>query len=338
MNASRELPRIAVIGTGGTISSLGVTSLDVMDYSEHGRKLAVQEVLARVPEAALVAEVLPVPFREVGSTAIGPADWFELRATIRRLAREQPGLAGFVILHGTATLEETAFFLNLTLDVKQAVVLVGAQRPISAVGSDAPMNLVAALRVAGAPAARGRGVLVVMNDEIHAARDVVKTSTYRVQTFRATPHGTLGSVEGDGVHFFRRADRPCAPDGPFTALPDAAVLPRVDIVYSYAGADGALIEAALRAGARGLVSAGLAPGIPARGERDALEAAVRGGVFVVQCSRAFSGRVVRRRYLQENGFIAGEDFSPQKARILLALALAQGNADLAAIRGYFAAL
>lgn len=335
MPDSRRLPRIAVIGCGGTISSLGVTSLDVMDYSEHGRKLAVQEVLARVPEAALVADALPVPFREVGSTAIGPADWLELRATIRRLAREQPDLAGFVVLHGTATLEETAFFLNLTLDVPQTVVLTGAQRPISAVGSDAPANLISALRVAGAPQSRGRGVLVVMNDEINAARDVVKTSMYRVQTFRATPHGTLGSVEGDGVHFYRRVDRPRAPDTPFTTLADDAVLPRVDIVLSYAGADGALIEAAMAAGARGLVSAGLAPGIPARGQRDALEAAVRAGVVVVQCSRAFSGRVVRRRYLQENGFVAGEDFSPQKARILLALALAQG-ADLATIRGYFA--
>jgi L-asparaginase len=118
------------------------------------------------------------------------------------------------------------------------------------------------------------------------------------------------------------------------ALPDTVALPRVDIIYSYAGADGALIEAAVRTGARGLVSAGLAPGIPARGERAGLEAAVREGVVVVQCSRAASGRVVRRRCIQENGFMAGEDISPQEARVLLALPLARG-ADLAAVRRHF---
>src|SRR5712692_230512 len=186
------LPRIAVIGTGGTISSLGASSLDVLDYPDFGQKLSSEELLDRFPETRLVAEPVPVTFRQVGSTAIGPADWLELRALIHRTAAVDPALAGFVIPHGTATLEETAFFLNLTLGVSQPVVLVGAQRPASALGSDAGMNLVNALRVAGSAEARGMGVLVVMNDEIHAARDVVKTSTYRVQTFRSLDYGALG--------------------------------------------------------------------------------------------------------------------------------------------------
>ena len=126
-----------------------------------------------------------------------------MRGLIHRIAREDPAIAGFVIPHGTATLEETAFFLNLTLGVSQPVVLVGAQRPASALGTDAGMNLVNALRVAGCPEARGKGVLVVMNDEIHPARDVVKTSTYRVQTFRSLDYGALGHVDGDGPHFYR---------------------------------------------------------------------------------------------------------------------------------------
>jgi L-asparaginase len=164
------LPRIAVIGTGGTISSLGASSLDVLDYPDFGQKLTCEALLERFPETRLVADPLPATFRQVGSTDIGPKDWREIRALIHRLAREEPAVAGFVIPHGTATLEETAFFLNLTLASTQPVVLVGAQRPASALGTDAGMNLVNALRIAGSTEARGKGVLVVLNDEIHAAR------------------------------------------------------------------------------------------------------------------------------------------------------------------------
>jgi L-asparaginase len=328
-----SLPRTAVIGTGGTISSLGATSLDVLDYPEFGHKLDAAALIDRFPETRLVADPLPVEFRQVGSTAIGPQDWIELRALIRRLARDEPALAGFVVLHGTATLEETAFFLNLTLDVAQPVVLVGAQRPASALGSDAGMNLVAALRVAGAPEARGLGVLAVLNDEIHAARDVVKTSTYRLQTFRSLDFGALGHVDGDGVHIYRTPARPHMPDTPFAGL-EIASLPRVDIVYSYAGADGALVEAAVAAGARGIVSAGFAPGTPAPLQREALERAARAGIVVVQTSRAASGRVAPRRRLIETGIVAGEDLSPQKARILLMLVLLT-TSEVAAIQQVF---
>src|SRR3982075_375887 len=253
------LPRIAVIGTGGTISSLGDGSLDVLDYPEFGQKLTCEALLDRFPETRLVADPVPITFRQVGSTAIGPADWLELRALIHRTAGEDPGLAGFVIPHGTATLEETAFFLNLTLGINRPVVLVGAQRPASALGSDAGMNLVNALRVAGCPEARGKGVLVVLNDEIHAARDVVKTSTYRVQTFRSFDFGALGHVDGDGPHFYRAPLKAHMPDTPFAGS-ELADLPRVDILYSYAGADGDLVRAAVAARARGLISAGLATG------------------------------------------------------------------------------
>jgi L-asparaginase len=326
-------PRIAVIGTGGTISSLGAISLDVLDYPEFGQKLDAAALIDRFPEARLVADAVPVTFRQVGSTAIAPQDWIELRALVHRLARDEPDLAGFVIPHGTATLEETAFFLNLTLGVAQPVILVGAQRPASALGTDAGMNLVAALRVAGAPQTKGMGVLAVLNDEIHAARDVVKTSTYRLQTFRSLDFGALGHVDGDGVHFYRAPTRPHMPDTPFSRIAITS-LPRVDIVYSYAGADGALVEAAIAAGARGLVSAGFAPGTPAPAQRDALEQAARSGIVVVQCSRAASGRVAPRRRLVETGLIAGEDLSPQKARILLMLML-MTTRDVAAIQQAF---
>ncbi len=330
------LPRVAVIGTGGTISSLGASSLDVLDYPDFGQKLSAAALIDRFPETRLVADPVPTTFRQVGSTDIGPKDWIELRALIHQTASDDPAIAGFVIPHGTATLEETGFFLNLTLRATQPVVLVGAQRPASALGTDAGMNLVNALRVAGSPEARGKGVLAVLNDEIHAARDVVKTSTYRVQTFRSLDFGALGHCDGDGVHFYRAPLQAHMPEGPFAALDLALPLPRVDIVYSYAGADGALVDAAVAAGARGLVSAGFAPGSPTPEQRTAFERAAKAGIVVVQCSRAFSGRVAPRRRLRESGIVAGEDFSPQKARILLMLALTT-TTEIAAIQELFQA-
>src|SRR3954462_6957679 len=327
------LPRIAVIGTGGTISSLGANSIDVLDYPDFGQKLTSEGLIERFPETRLVADPVPVTFRQVGSTAIGPADWVELRDTIHRIAREDSAIAGFVIPHGTATLEETAFFLNLTLGVAHPVVLVGAQRPASALGTDAGMNLVNALRVAGCAEARGMGVLGVMNDEIHPARDVVKTSTYRVQTFRSLDYGALGHVDGDGPHFYRAPLKSHMPDTPFAGR-EIGVLPRVDVIYSYAGADGDLVEAADHAGAQGLVSAGFAPGTPSPSQQAAFLAAAKSGIVVVQCSRAFTGRIAPRRRLRETGIVAGEDFSPQKARILLALMLTT-TADIGEIQTAF---
>jgi L-asparaginase len=317
-----DLPRLAVIGTGGTISSLGNGSLDVLDYPDFGQKLTSAALLDKFPETRLVAEPVPVTYKQVGSTALGPEDWLELRRMIHRIARDDPGIAGFVIPHGTATLEETGFFLNLTLGVSQPVVLVGAQRPASALGTDAGTNLVNALQVAGSAEARGKGVLVV------------KTSTYRVQTFRSFDFGALGHVDGDGVHFYRAPLKAHMPDTEFAAR-GLAALPRVDIVLSYGGADTALVDAAIGAGAKGIVSAGFAPGSPTPAQQDALVAAAKAGIVVVQCSRAASGRVAPRRRLRETGIVAGEDFSPQKARILLMLMLSTTR-DIGAIQAAFA--
>ena len=329
-----NLPRIAVLGTGGTISSLGAGSLDVLDYPDFGQKLTSEALLDKFPETRLVAEPVPYTYKQVGSTALGPEDWLELRRMIHQIARDDPSIAGFVIPHGTATLEETGFFLNLTLATPQPVVVVGAQRPASALGTDAGTNLVNALQVAGSDEARGKGVLVVLNNEIHPARDVVKTSTYRVQTFRSFDFGALGHVDGDGVHFYRAPLKAHMPDTEFAGR-DLGVLPRVDIVLSYAGADAALVDAAIAAGAQGIVSAGFAPGSPTPAQQDALIAAAKAGIVVVQCSRAASGRVAPRRRLKETGIVAGEDFSPQKARILLMLLLTTTR-DIGAIQAGFA--
>jgi len=328
-----ERPLIAAIGCGGTISSLGRDSTDVLDYPDFGTKLPIQEVLGRYPKISEVADVLPVPFRSVGSTAIGPPEWLELCAVIHGLAAERPELAGFVIPHGTATLEETAYFLHLAAKTDKTVVLVGAQRPASALGSDAGVNLFGAVRVALTPAARGLGVLVSLNDEIHSAREATKTSTYRLQTFRSPDFVLLGHIDGDGVQIYRRPSRRHAPDTDFD-VSGLASLPRVDIAYSYGGADGTVVDALVAAGARGIVSAGLAPGIPYPLERIALERARDAGVVIVQSSRAGSGRVALRRYLNEAGMVAADNLNPQKARILLMLALGQ-TPDIGEIRRMF---
>ena len=313
-------PRIALIGCGGTISSLASDPFDYVDYPETGHKLSASEVLERVPALSERAEIVPVAFRELGSSAIGPADWLRLAATIERAAAEDPSLRGFVILHGTATLEETAYFLNLVLKIEQTVVVVGAQRPLNTVGSDAAANAVAALRTAADPASQGRGVLVVLNDEIHAAREVSKGSTYRLHAFHSNEFGPIGVVDPDRNVFTRRPERPHTAATPFRVTEDT-VLPRVDVIYSCAGNDGSMVRAALAAGATGLVSAGFAPGIPSPGERAALREAAGQGVVVVQASRVGSGRVSRRQWLRRQGWVGADDLVPQKARILLALAL-----------------
>ena len=319
--AGTALPKVAVIGTGGTISSVGRDSLDLVDYTATGQKYQADELVERFPEVRRVADVTAVRFRAVSSTDIGVAEWLELVRTIHDVAASGDKFDGIVVTHGTATLEETAYFLNLTLKTDIPVVLVGAQRPASALGTDAGMNLLNAVRVTGSAQARGLGVLVLLNDEIHAARDVPKTSTQRLHTFRSPDFGILGHADGDGtVAFYRRPTRINAPDTEFE-ISKLDALPRVDIALSYAGADGAAVDAFVAAGARGIVAAGFAPGSCTKAQIDALNRARNAGVAVVQSTRAGSGRVATINTQRIEGAVSADNLPPQKARILLMLAL-----------------
>jgi len=313
-------PKVAFIGTGGTMASLGETPLTLMDYGGPGRIMQASDILARFPEAHEVAEIIPVDFKAVASHHITFAEWRALVLECDRLVAEHPGLAGIVIGHGTATMEETAYFLSLTLQVSIPVVMVGSQRPASALSTDAGLNLVNAIRVAASPEARGMGVLLVLNDEISAAREVTKTSTTRLQTFRTPDFGVLGHADGDAVAFYRRPLRRTYPGTEFD-IRTLDALPRVDIVLSYVGADGTAVRAFAAAGARGIISAGFAPGSPTEGEREALADAVKQGITVMQSTRVGSGRLFRGRRMREAGFLITDNLTPQKARILLALAL-----------------
>lgn len=313
-------PKVAFIGTGGTIASLGPGPLELQDYGATGNVMHAEEILTRFPETALVAEVIPVRYRNVPSPNIAFPDWRALVRQCDELVAEHPDLAGIVIGHGTATLEETAYALSLTLKVSVPVVLVGAQRPASALSTDAGLNLVNALRVAASKEARGLGVLVVLNDEIQAAREVTKTSTLRMQTFRTPDFGVLGHADGDAIAFYRKPLRRCCPDTEFD-IRALDALPRVDIALAYAGADGTAVRAFIAAGARGIISAGFAPGFAPPGDVAALKQAVAQGIVVMQCTRAGSGRTFQGTRLREAGFLITDNLTPQKARILLALAL-----------------
>ncbi len=321
-------PKVALIGTGGTIASVSALGpLDVCEYTVGGSHLPPDELLRRLPDFGSCAQVVPVPFRAVSSTAIGFSDWKALVLAADRLVSEHPDLAGIVVLHGTATLEETAYALNLTAKTAMPIVLVGAQRPVSALSSDAGANLLGAIRTAGSPEARGMGVLVCLNDEIQAAREVTKTSTRRLQTFRSPDFGVLGHADADAICFYRRPTRRAAPDTEFD-IRSLDGLPRVDIAYSYAGDDGTAVRAFMQAGASGIVVAALPAGRLPAPQLQACREAVAAGLHVVLSTRAGSGRALLDSAYRGAGFIGADNLTPQKARILLALGLARtGSAD-----------
>ena len=334
MASAGSKPKVAFIGTGGTISSLGVHPLDLQDYVVHNKRMHAGAIVARFPEVHEVADVIPVDFRNVPSTEIFFQEWKDLAGLCAELAAAHPDLAGIVIGHGTASLEETAYVLNLVLKVDLPVVLIGSQRPASGLSTDAALNLVNGVRTAAAPDSRGRGVLVVLNDEIQAAREVTKTSNWRLHTFRTPDFGVLGHADADRIAFYRKPERRHMPDTEFD-LSGLDALPRVDIVYAYSGSDGTAVRAFVAAGAKGLVSAGFAPGMASPADFAAMAQAVKQGVVVMQSSRAGSGRIHRGRRLVDAGILAADNLNPQKARLLLALALTK-TSDPAEISRMFA--
>ena len=330
-----QKPKVAVIGTGGTITSIsGNGPLDLYEYTATGKMLEADQLIDKFPEVRSVADIIPICFKAVPSTAVAFPEWKQLVIEADKAVAAHPDLAGIVVLHGTATLEETAYALNLTAKVKIPIVVVGAQRPASALSTDAGLNLVNAVRTAACRDARGMGVLVCLNDEINAAREVTKTSTSRLQTFRAPDFGALGHADGDAINFYRKPVRCGAPDTEFD-IRKLDALPRVDIAYSYAGNDGAAIKAFIAAGAKGIVAAAFAPGMLAPAEMEAMKAATAAGIIVVMSSRAGSGRTFPSSKVVSAGILNADNLTPQKARILLALALTK-TSDPAAIRTMFA--
>lgn len=328
-----ELRRVALIITGGTIDSVGKDRLDMAWYIEAGKRLNTGELLSQLPELKSIARVEEMPFRRLPSHALVDKDWLDLVRTIHSIFDEDRA-EGIVITHGTNTIEETAYFLTLTLKTDKPVVLVGAMRPSSAVSPDGHLNLLNAVRVAADPASNGRGALLVMNDTIYSGRDVTKTATYRVQAFQGRDLGPLGYADADGkVIYFHRTEKKHTLETEFDVR-NLQSLPRVDVVLSYVGADGTMIDAAVAAGAKGIVSAATGAGRPTPAEDEAFDRARKKGVMICIGSRVGSGRVVRSPSLIRRGIVAADNLQPWKARLLLALALTVTN-DPDEIQGMF---
>jgi L-asparaginase len=317
------LPRVGLILTGGTIDSVGIDRLDLAWYNEANKRLGDGELLSQLPELKNIARVEEMPFRRLPSQALIDSDWLDLARKIHSIF-EQDQADGIVITHGTNTLEETAYFLNLVLKTDKPVVVVGSMRPSSAISADGYLNVVNAVRVAADPHSRGRGCLVVMNDTIFNARDVTKNSTYRVEAFESRDLGPLGFADADGsVIYYHQPIRKHTTQTEFD-VQALTSLPRVDVILSYVNADGIMIEAAAKAGTKGLVSAATGAGRPTPAQDEAFDRAYREhGTIMCLCSRVASGRVVRSPGLKQKGFVASDNLQPWKARILLSLGLSK---------------
>jgi L-asparaginase len=329
--AKPGLPRVVVLATGGTIAG------SQAPRSRRGYRpgiFSIESLLAAAPGIESLARLQAVHVARIGSQDMGEGVWRTL-ARRAQAALDDPGVAGVVITHGTDTMEETAYFLNLVVRSSKPVVLVGAMRPATAMSADGPMNLYNAVATAGHPDAGGRGVLVVANDEIHFAREVAKTNTTQIGTFKSTHRGLAGLVSSGRLHFYGLPMRRHTSDSEFE-VPSSRGLPRVEIVYAHAGMGRELIDAAVKAGARGVVIAGVGNGNLAAGPLAAAAAAAKAGIAVVRSSRTGGGIVERNVEVDDDRLrlIAADELNPQKARVLLMLGLTRTK-DPTVLQGMF---
>ena len=328
--AERGLPRVVVIGTGGTIAGTAADSTEFHDYKPG--KVGIQALLDAIPGLQKSTAVTAEQLFQVGSASLTNDHWLKLVHRINQLlARDD--VDGVVVTHGTDTLEETAYFLNLVVKSRKPVVLVGSMRPASALSADGPVNLYNAVRLAAHPDAAGRGVLVVLNDQNNGARDVAKTNTSTTDTFRNWELGFMGYMRDGMPHFYRSSTRRHTLSTEFDVA-DAKVLPQVDIVYGYVNMNGIAVDAFVKAGAQAIIYAGVGEGTTAdSGIEAALIAARKQGVIVVRSSRVGNGMVTRSLSNRDDelGFVAADTLSPQKARILAMLALTRTH-DVAEIQ------
>jgi len=311
-------PNVVILATGGTIAGAAATGTQ-SGYTSGA--VTIDAMLKAVPGIDKLATVKGEQISNVGSQDMSFDILLKVAKRINELAKDA-SIAGFVITHGTDTLEESAFFLNLTVKTDKPVVLVGSMRPSTAVSADGPLNLYNAVGIAVDPAAKGRGVLVTLNDQIHGAHSLTKTSTTAVETFQSPVRGIVGTAS------YGKNDWYQSPGWKHTTKSDFDItsvtkLPRVDIVYAGVDASADMITLAANAGAKGIVIAGVGNGNMNKAMVDAAAAVVKKGVVVVRASRVTTGLVGRNVELDDDklGFIASDELNPQKARILLALAL-----------------
>lgn len=329
-NAAKP-PSVKIIATGGTIAGEAATSAQ-SGYTSG--QVGVDALIRAVPTLGKVARVSGEQIANVGSQDMSDEIWLKMAKRINQLAGSAD-VNGIVITHGTDTMEETAYFLNLVVKTKKPVVLTGSMRPSTALSADGPLNVYNAVAVAADPKAVGRGALVSVNDQIHGAHDITKTHTTATDTFMSPYHGLIGTTAYGNSQYYRYPFKKHTVDTPFN-VENASNLPRVDIVYVYEDMPGDLIDAAVRAGTKRLVSAGVGNGNMPKAAMDAFARAAKAGVVVVRGSRAPLGFVGRNVEVNDDqlGFVAAEDLNPPKARVLLRLALTKSK-DTMAIQQMF---
>jgi len=311
-----ELPRVRLVATGGTISN------------KTGGRLTAEELVGLMPGIERYAKAEFEQFANVASGQITLEQWLAIGKRINELFKNDPRPAGIVVTSGTDTLEELAYFLDLTVRSDKPVVVVGSMRNPSTLGYEGAANLLDAFRVAATPDARGRGVMVVLNDTINAAREVTKTNTLSLDTFQTRGYGILGVADSDRIVFYRKVEKKHTAASEFD-IANLTALPRVDILMTYQGAPGDLVKAAADAGAKGIVIATAGAGATSGTQSEGITYAAEKGVFVVSTARAGSGRIPARGRpadaaplnARQEHLIQGEDLTPIKARILLMLAL-----------------
>ncbi|WP_427309642.1 asparaginase [Cupriavidus sp. H39] len=329
--AEARKANIVIIGTGGTIAGAGASATNTAAYQS--AVVPVDKIIASVPEISKVANVKGEQIFQIGSESFNNERLLKLAKRVSELLK-QPDVDGIVITHGTDTIEETAYFLNLTLKSDKPVVVVGSMRPGTALGADGALNLYDAVLVASNPASKGKGTLAVLNDEIHTGRDVTKSNTFKTETFRS-PFGPLGYVVEGRTLFYRLPARPHTLQTQWD-IDKIDKLPEVAVVYAYGNANPAAVEAAVKSGAKAIIYAATGNGSVGDYMVEPLKAARAKGVHIVRASRTGSGVVVRNAEQPDDKYdwIVTDDQLPQKARILMALALTQTN-DTKALQQVF---
>lgn len=324
-----SIPRILVLGTGGTIAGAGAGGTGAA-YRPGG--LALDALIGHLAALGLGAELVPQEIARIGSQDIGFAEWQALHAACAE-GLADPAVTGIIITHGTDTAEETGLLLDLTLPATKPVILVGAMRPADAVGADGMRNFANAVKVASDGQAAGRGVMLVMGDAVLAARDARKAATSSIDAFRSFPRGPFARVTPSSLDWFGPAHRA----GEGARYPFPAELPRVAILTAGAGMDARPVEALLGIGAKGIVLAGMGQGNAPRVVLEALAACAASGVPVVRASRVDEGLVDRNVEVEDDaaGLVAARALGPARARVLLMVLIANGITDPATVQAAF---
>jgi len=326
-----DLPAVKVLATGGTIAGAQASATD---YGYKSGAYDVNSLLSAVPNLDKLAVITGEQVASIGSQDMNDEIWLKLAKRVNAVLAE-PGTDGVLITHGTDTLEETGYFLTLVTSSTKPVVMVGSMRPATAISADGPGNIYNGVAVVTSPGAKGKGTLIVLNDEIHYARNVVKTNTTSVQTFVSINRGPAGVVNTGKVQWFEPMDRKIGPATGFS-VDSLDKLPRVDVIYAHANMSADLIDAAIKNGAKGLVIAGVGDGNMTTPALDVLTRAAKSGVVVVRSTRLPSGITLRNNEVNddEKGFVASGELNPAKSRVLLQLALTKTK-DPVAIQKMF---